>query len=145
MKAITLFQPWASFIAWGWKTIETRTHIKFRHLIAQYIGIHAGKRWDVNWWLLASEYLTLEQIRITKDLEFRFMQDKESDVRSAIICDVWVSDFDKLNKEHSESALIDCESITRFGLFLKDVKLIQPIKIKGHQGAWNYNGEVIYL
>lgn len=42
MKAISLWQPWGSLIAQGWKTIETR------HWATAYrgpIAIHAAKRW----------------------------------------------------------------------------------------------------
>ena len=43
MKAITLHQPWASLIAHGVKTIETRSWAPPRRLIGQRIAIHAGK------------------------------------------------------------------------------------------------------
>ena len=43
MKAITLHQPWASLIAEGIKTIETRSWAPPRQLIGQRIAIHAGK------------------------------------------------------------------------------------------------------
>jgi predicted transcriptional regulator len=75
MKVITLWQPWASFIALGWKTIETRTHDRFKNLVCERIAIHAG-------------------------------------------------------------------------LILENIKLIEPIKVKGKQGIWNYDfkeGELIYL
>lgn len=44
MKAITLWQPWASLIALGVKTIETRSWGAPRSLIGQRIAIHAAKR-----------------------------------------------------------------------------------------------------
>jgi hypothetical protein len=144
MKIITLWQPWASFISWGWKSIETRTHIRFRHLIGQTIGIHAGKVWDKNWIKLTRDYLTAEQKIQTCRLHEIFDQEN-SDVRSSIICTAWVESCNFLEKHHSERALIDCEFTKRFGLFLPVINLIQPIRIKGHQGTWNYNGKIIYL
>lgn len=46
MKAITVRQPWASLIAAGVKTIETRSwSTKYRGPLA----VHAGARWDVGW------------------------------------------------------------------------------------------------
>jgi hypothetical protein len=150
MKTITLWQPWASFIAWGWKSIETRTHIRFRHLIGQTIGIHAGLHWDKDWKLLAGKYLAENQIKKIYDLKGDFQQNifcntNDSNIRGSIICTAWVESFDKLEKYHSTRALIDCEFTTRFGLFLPVINIIQPIPIKGHQGAWNYDGEIIYL
>ena len=44
MKALTLHQPWASLIAEGHKTIETRSWRPPKDLIGQTIAIHAGKK-----------------------------------------------------------------------------------------------------
>lgn len=47
MKALTLYQPWASLIACGVKTIETRSWAtNYRGLIA----IHAAKTVPPRWW-----------------------------------------------------------------------------------------------
>ena len=46
MKAITLHQPWASLIADGRKTIETRSWAPPRTLIGERIAIHAG--WQID-------------------------------------------------------------------------------------------------
>lgn len=46
VKALTIRQPWASLIAAGVKTIETRGwSTRYRGPLA----IHAGARWDVGW------------------------------------------------------------------------------------------------
>lgn len=45
MKAITLWQPWASAIALGYKTIETRSWSAPKALIGQRIAIHAAQRY----------------------------------------------------------------------------------------------------
>jgi hypothetical protein len=44
VKALTLHQPWASLVALGVKTIETRSWAAPRSLVGQHIAIHAGKR-----------------------------------------------------------------------------------------------------
>ena len=44
MYAITLHQPWASLIALGIKTVETRSWPAPARLVGQRIAIHAGKR-----------------------------------------------------------------------------------------------------
>lgn len=46
MKAITLWQPWASLIACGVKTVETRSWPPPGSLIGQRIAIHAAKKWN---------------------------------------------------------------------------------------------------
>ena len=42
--AITLHQPWASLIALGIKTVETRSWPAPERLVGQTIAVHAGKR-----------------------------------------------------------------------------------------------------
>ncbi len=146
MKVITLWQPWASFIAMGWKKIETRTHNRFKNLAGQTIGIHAGKEWDYSWDQLAEDYLDASQQHETFDLQCEF--EKNGFQRGQIICTAKVEKFRSLGPPDSQAALIGC-GITqydfRYGLFLTDVKLIKPIAVQGHQGAWNYNGEMFYL
>ena len=44
MYAITLHQPWASLIARGLKTVETRSRPAPAGLAGQRIAVHAGKR-----------------------------------------------------------------------------------------------------
>jgi hypothetical protein len=46
MKAISLWQPWASLIACGAKPFETRDWAPPRELIGQAIAIHAAKKID---------------------------------------------------------------------------------------------------
>jgi len=46
MKAISLWQPWASLIAAGLKHYETRSWAPPRELIGQTIAIHAAKKID---------------------------------------------------------------------------------------------------
>jgi hypothetical protein len=46
MKAISLWQPWASLIACGAKPYETRSWAPPRELIGQTIAIHAAKKID---------------------------------------------------------------------------------------------------
>ena len=48
MKAITLWQPWASLVVYGYKTVEYRTHDRFRHLVGSRVAIHAGQDVDPN-------------------------------------------------------------------------------------------------
>lgn len=44
--AISLWQPWASLIAIGAKTIETRSWAAPKSLMGQRIAIHAAKKWN---------------------------------------------------------------------------------------------------
>jgi len=130
MKIITLWQPWAWFIAMGWKTIETRTHDRFGSLLGQRIGIHAGMKWDDEWVSATYDYLSMENLIRTKN---------SIRVHGAIICTAFVEGYGKLYEKDSEQALIDCEYTTRYGLFLSDIKRMESIAVKGKQGIWEYN------
>lgn len=55
MKAISLWQPWASLIACGVKVYETRDWAPPRDLIGQRIAIHAAKKVDKDAARLAEE------------------------------------------------------------------------------------------
>lgn len=43
--AITIYQPWASLIAYGFKEFETRGWPAPKKYIGQLMAIHAGKQW----------------------------------------------------------------------------------------------------
>ena len=46
MKALTLYQPWASLIAIGAKQFETRSWPAPRTAIGDVVAIHAGRKED---------------------------------------------------------------------------------------------------
>lgn len=43
--AITVYQPWASLIAYGFKEFETRGWPAPKRYLGQLIAIHAGRQW----------------------------------------------------------------------------------------------------
>lgn len=127
LPAITLWQPWASLVADGFKTIETRMHQRFSCLEGKTIAIHAGLKYDDSWSGL---------MRFTpEDLVERCYP------RGQILCTAFVSEHRPLNAFDSYDAMIDCSgSPTRYGLFLKDVLPIGgPIFCRGRQGIWTAN------
>jgi hypothetical protein len=138
MKAISLYQPWASWIAEGIKTVETRKHDRFEVLVGQRIAIHAGKRIDRMAWALATKVVP-DSVR-----EKAFQVISQPLVHGAIICTAYVSKFSWIHWVGSDlsrvegMALIDCFDTFRSGLWLEDIhKLNIPILCKGHQGIFN--------
>jgi len=126
MKCITLWQPWATWIALDWKTIETRTHSRFACLVGERIAIHAGRRWDKAAFDLAAPYLTEDQIKQTTDVP-----------SGVVVCTAYVYNHFALSVAHSRYALIECESI-RFGLLLSDIRPLKTLMpARGCQGIWN--------
>lgn len=128
--AITLTQPWATWIALGWKRIETRDHPRFAWLQDRRIAIHAGKTWDRDWIDTAGPYLLPDQIEKTHELAF--------DVRGAVVCLVVVDKARQLRPEDAAAALCECSPL-RFGLVLGAMSAFaEPIPARGAQGAWRW-------
>lgn len=145
MAVISLWQPWAQFVALGWKTIETRTHQNFASLAGRRIGIHAALMWDTQWLRHAGPYMTKEQIEETDKFD-------RSATGGRILCTAHVTGHRSLDEPDSQAALISCHirdrfggacSLPRYGLLLKDVKrLADPFKIKGKQGIFYVPGKL---
>lgn len=128
LPVITLYQPWATWIMRGWKTIETRTHSRFACLKGKRILIHSGMKTDVS--AINNPYLTEAQIK----------QDPDAVVNGYILGEAVVSDFKMLDGSHSRDSLINCDIVERYGLFLTGVQPYQnPIEVKGEMGIWYYD------
>ena len=131
MKAITLWQPWATWVILGWKSIETRLHPRFASLVGERIGIHAGLMWDDEAFALAKPYLSKEQFILTHGLP--------PHVRGALLGTVSVVEHRILNSDDSRAALIDCQNTVRYGLILENPMPISAIPMRGKQGIWTWD------
>jgi len=128
---ITLYQPWATWIMRGWKTIETRTHDRFACLENQRILIHAGQITDMS--AFNNPYLTNEQLQY---------KPKEI-INGFILGSAFVSDFKELTTNAAQHALIECET-KRYGLFLEKIEHWSvPIQAKGSMGIWYFDTETM--
>ncbi len=146
MKALTLHQPWASLIAHGVKTVETRSWAPPRQLVGQRIAIHAGRRvvrggtsWGTRqaiadlygpeWWkeipveAVVCTALLVEVRRVTEHSGgVAYLAPSLGSDRSQVQIDPH-GDFDP----------------GRWLWFLRDVELVEPPSPAiGHQGLWNW-------
>jgi len=129
MKAITLWQPWASLVGWGYKTIETRTHNRFASLEGQQIAIHAGKKFDKDWKEQVCECVDHALfLRIISSLKFCGIE------AGSIVCVARVKEARRLTIEDNSRALCDCEG--KYGLVLEYIRPV-TFPAKGKQGIWN--------
>lgn len=127
---ITLYQPWATWIMRGWKTIETRTHNKFASLIHTTILIHAGLTTDAA--AINNPYLTKEQL----------MHEPDEMINGFILGSAYVDATGLLSGDDYENKSALIETTDRYGLFLKDVKKFdEPIPVKGEMGIWYFDME----
>lgn len=129
MKAISLWQPWASWVIWGWKTVETRTHYRFQSLQGETIAIHASLTFDKLAEKAAWPFLS-ESKRVKLGGACFYPQ-------GVIIGTARVHVVVPCSEDDAPFALIECKT-PRVGLFLTDItEFVPPIPCKGRQGIFN--------
>jgi hypothetical protein len=126
MKALSIKQPWASLIAWGWKDVENRTRrTNFR---GRFL-IHASKSCTPKEWDYALEFIAAR----SPDLHKMLMQDSsfkfDALPRGAII---------------GSAEIVDCveASVSRwfvgdYGYVIKRAALRPIVPYKGMLGFFN--------
>ncbi len=147
-SAITLHQPWASWIAWGLKTSETRTHNRFASLVGQRIAIHAGKAWSDHAFDMAAQVISEDPSPLTVERAERNIAKRQKMwgeprmeyVRGAVLCLATVDDMRELDANDNQAALCFCGDVCAdplIGLFLTDVvQLAEPFPVRGKQAIW---------
>ena len=132
MKAISLWQPWASAIALGHKHVETRHwSTKYRGTLA----IHAAKRWEPDQREFASVERTLG--RLPWRLPFGAI------VAVCDLVDVRPTDELKFTVSAVERLYGNYEP-GRFGWLLENIRpLAEPIGYRGGQGFFSVPDELL--
>lgn len=132
MKALTVYQPWASAIALGHKRFETRSWRPPAHLIGQEIAIHAASKW------------TLDLVRKMHTPAFsRVLHESRGHLpRGAVLCTARILRVESTNAfwplSGSELALGDY-SANRFAWELRVTEVFDhPIPCKGAQRLWEW-------
>lgn len=130
MKAITLHQPWATLIALGHKTIETRSWpTSYRGQVA----IHAGKQIDVEAFDDFEDLLSTGGFRNAKELP-----------AGAVVAVATLSDCVRMTKHWYEPASVMEHELGyfapgRYAWHLADVEPLQvPVPTRGYQGLWDW-------
>ena len=152
MKAITLWQPWASLIAAGVKTSETRSRAAPQSLWGERIAIHAAKLpMNIIGYDLAKTHLAAVQERIpmgavVATARLRYcgqVTEEESShplIHGKATCTVktrggWYHDF----VDHQRHDGLGDYSLGRWVWFLDDIQRILPvIPARGYQGFWEW-------
>ena len=147
MKALTLWEPWASAIACGIKTIETRSWRAPASLVGQRIAIHSARRsFGIN-----SE--TAEVVRALPLDAYRTLgaytkcdpEDGTYYPRGLVLCTATLAAC--IPAEHTTTnpldALLGDYSPGRFAWVLRDVTRLSPRQpAVGRQQLWDWSGEV---
>lgn len=132
MRAISLWQPWATAIAYGTKKIETR------HWSTTYRGplaIHAAKRWDRQ----QREFAGVEQmmLRLPKEMPLGAIIATclLYHIRPTAELDPTISDIERLYGDYAQG---------RYGWLFTEVRVLrEPVPFKGAQGFFNVPDELL--
>lgn len=156
MKAISLWQPWATFIASGAKKIETRSwSTGYRGPIA----IHAAKRKILKEIKELAEYEDYRAalgipVQEEEDSEIEAAVDKMLALPYGVIIAVAtlkdciaVSNVNRTELRRDHGGWCECDlgnyGSGRYGWLLEDVRAIEPIPYKGEQGLFDVPDSVI--
>jgi hypothetical protein len=133
MKAITLWQPWASLVACGVKKYETRS---WKTAYRGRIAVHAAKRRPVSALGWSKDLLELSRSKVG---EFRDLP-RGVVVAVANLSYVWeASKAASYGVGELEMELGDWTP-GRFVWRMQDVvRLVIPIEARGAQGLWNFD------
>ncbi len=154
MYAITLHQPWASLIALGLKTVETRSWPAPQRLVGQRIAIHAGKR------VVRQPGAAIErELRARLGHDWRLIIPTGAVLASAVLAGMArVAHVDPLigHAVHDLITEVSCAvgtrrtpidpwgdfSAGRWLWFLADVEALpDPVSAMGRQSFWRWHGD----
>jgi hypothetical protein len=143
MKAISLHQPWATWITMKWKTIETRTHARFACLKGQRIAIHAAKAIEVPQLFLNDYVPAMSRLECTNLMYFACRCRGNIVCTAHVDCAEWFSaDMQASKDDLTKAAMTDVDG--KFMLFLEDIRpLPRPVPFCGRQGIFEIPDELI--
>ena len=149
MRALTLHQPWAQLMVWGFKNVETRSWAAPRNLIGQRVAIHAGKRDPrPTEWSAEIQHIVLQRaggshsmpmgaVVATARLIECMRVIGEPDDNGSVNC----SGFGELGGALEYEATITADpygdfSMGRWLWVFQDARGVKPVAINGRQGVW---------
>jgi len=154
VSAITLHQPWASLIALGIKTVETRSWPGPARLVGRRIAVHAGKR-----------LVRQPDDAIDRELRACLGEDWRAFIPTgAVVATVTLAGMARVehidrssgHAVHDDGIEVGCVvgrgrtpidpwgdfSAGRWLWFLDGVATLpEPVPAVGHQGFWHWDGE----
>jgi hypothetical protein len=149
MKALTIWQPWASLIVAGAKPYEFRSWKPPRSLIGQRIAIHAGarkmQRPEIHW-LLKELAIRCIHADIARPILERALNEPNALPLSHVVCTailgepksgaVCAQEFGMAGNDSER------EGTFNWGWPLTDIIVLEPPEpARGAQGFWNWSNE----
>ena len=137
MKAISLWQPWASLVAVGAKRYETRHWPAPDGLVGQRVAIHAAKR--------TSELHRREEPRFMRALPSGELPlgALVATARLHVVVSITPQDVAAVFAQPSDEFWFGDWTPGRYAWALRDVHRIDPIPYRGSQGWFDVPDELI--
>jgi hypothetical protein len=141
VKALSLWQPWASLIAVGGKRIETRHWPAPSWLVGQRIAIHAAKRESELWMCMRAPFAL-------------YLPDPDLLPRGYVIAtarldrcpEMTPAAIEMLERNQPEEHAFGLYEPGRFAWVLQDVRrLVEPVAFRGRQGLFDVPDEIAGL
>lgn len=136
MDALTLWQPWATLVARGYKKLEIRTHRNYAGLLGRRIAIHAGMRWHGSGADMARRYLARRGVGVQEIAELLLAAREE---RGHVLATARVGDIRAMTREDEDAALCDYDIGDVAYVLGMVVRLAAPVPAKGSQGRWQWH------
>ena len=137
LKAITLHQPWASLVAVGAKTVETRFWRPPEKLLGQRIAIHASK-----------QKVALKSGAFSRAVDSKLGKDwRSKETFGAVVATAKLQRVKKISNKKD----IPSEKKTLFGDYalgrwmweLADIEKVEPpVPARGQRGFWNLKEKI---
>lgn len=134
MKALTLWQPWASLMALGHKKVETRCWTtKYRGLVAIHAAKHNPQAWlGVSRFTKGFQHYLGMCIPKPEDLPYGAVV--------AIGNLVHIDQTETVREDLSEQELwFGNYEEGRYAWFFENIRPIEPVFVKGNRLLWNLN------
>lgn len=140
MKALTLWQPWASAIAWGLKRFETRS---WKTDYLGYLAIHAAKRWSPEQQLFAAEPLLKPFVgseKLPLGAVVCIVELQGCLPTQEVLQALYAVDGRGRSTRAVYEELLGDYSFGRWAWKLELVEVFdEPIPARGHQGLWDWD------
>jgi hypothetical protein len=133
VKALTVWQPWASLIAWPLKPVENRTW-EAPWVLGKRIAIHAGNKFDED----AALHLSVMPAPVPAVVSLA------RKIKGAIVCTAVVDRFiGRIAVEHAAETDVFVWFSGPVGWVLRDVQKFEPVPARGAQGLWELPADVL--
>lgn len=143
MKAISLWQPWASLIAWGYKKYETR------HWYTSYRGellICSAKKKQQDQYTCWLGIITVLETELNlTDHDFPYWDTLGFGCAIAVVnltdCIKMTEDF--IDNQSEAELICGNWEVGRYAWKLENIRPVENIPIKGAQGLFNVDDHII--